>query len=650
MRLQISLRGIAVTFGIGVSLVLAGCGGGGAPGTAATGSTAGTGSTGATGSGSTGSGSGTGSGSTSSTGSGSSSGSSAIVLTGLVHSGSKPISGALVDLYVAGASGYGTGANSLLSGSVTTGNDGNFSMAGSYTCPSANTQVYVVARGGDAGAGDNNSSILMAALGNCSDLGSDAVADVSEVSSVASVYALSQFMKPGTTDVGTSSTNVRGLVNAFATVNNLIDPSNGTARAMTPAGNGTVPQTTINMLANIMAACVETNGDGACTQLFSLATPPNGTAPTDTLSAMLDIALNPGNNVAKLSALQPATKVFQPALAGAPSDWTLSIEYTGGGLNKPQLLAVDASGDIWLPNAIDPGTLSEFSPTGEPLSGTKGFSGGGLSYPEAVAVDLTGNVWSANEGVSCVSKHTASGVPLSGTSGYTSAGLVQPVAIALDTAGNVFTANSNSTVTKLNTAGTSIAQFHSGGLNMPYAVAVDSSQNVWLANYGDHGSGNTVSKFNNAGTAAAGAGYTGGGMAGPFGIAIDATGNAWVANFNQALVSKLSNTGSPLSAAGYATPAEVSAIAVDGNNTVWTANADGSISHLSSSGASISPASTGYISPAATAEVGIALDASGNVWTTDNSVNSIFEYIGAAAPTVTPLQLAVKNKTIGQRP
>jgi streptogramin lyase len=241
-------------------------------------------------------------------------------------------------------------------------------------------------------------------------------------------------------------------------------------------------------------------------------------------------------------------------------------------------------------------------------------------------------------------------MPLSGTSGYTAAGLIQPVAIALDAAGNVFTANSNSTVTKLNTAGTSIALFQSGGLNMPYAVAVDSSQNVWLANYGDHGSGNSVSKFSNAGTPAAGAGYTGGGMAGPFGIAIDATGNAWVANFNNASVSKLSSTGTPLSGAGYATPAEVGAIAVDGNNTVWTANADGSISHLSSSGASISPASTGYISSAATAEVGIALDASGNVWTTDNDVNSIFEYIGVAAPTVTPFQLAVKNKTIGRRP
>lgn len=626
MGFQTSVRGIAVIFGLGVSLVLAGCGAGGAAPAAIAGSTSGTGS-------------------------GFSSGGSAVVLTGLVHSGSKPISGASVDLYVAGTSGYGTGAASLLSGSATTDGQGKFSMAGSYTCPSANAQVYVVARDGDAGAGDNINAILMAAVGSCSDLGSDAVADVSEVSSVASVYALSQFMRPGTTAVGTSSTNVRGLMNAFATVNNLIDLSTGTARATTPAGNGTVPQSKINALANILAACVETKGNGACPQLFSLATPPGGTAPTDTLSALLDIALHPGNNAAKLSALQPTPKVFLPAFGGAPSDWTLSIEYTGGGLNLPQLLAADALDNIWVPNSAGyPGTLSEFSPVGESLSGANGFTGGGLNEPFAVAVDVAGNIWSANYGGG-VSKHTSAGTPLSGPSGFMAAGLINPVALALDSAGEVFTSNSNNSVTKLNASGTFVAQFTNGGLDDPYAVAIDAAQNVWVANYG---SGNSVSKFSNTGTAVSASGFTGG-MSQPSGIAIDRNGNAWVANFNRASVSELSSTGSLLSGgSGFATSAPVSSVAVDGDNTIWTANTDGSISHLSSSGSSISPRNTGYISAAATAEVGIALDASGNVWTSDYNFgfgnSSIFEYVGAAAPTITPLQLAVKNKTIGQRP
>ena len=93
----------------------------------------------------------------------------------------------------------------------------------------------------------------------------------------------------------------------------------------------------------------------------------------------------------------------------------------------------------------------------------------------------------------------------------------------------------------------------------------------------------------------------------------------------------------------------MASIAVDGSNTIWTANADGSISHLSNTGAAISPA-TGYIASGATAEVGIAIDGSGNVWTSDNYVNSIFEYIGAASPVAVPLQAAVKNNLLGKRP
>lgn len=639
MSFRVSLRGIAAALSLGMGLLLVGCGSGGVIPPFGTGSSSGTGT------GSTGTDTGTGSGSGSGTGSGTSTGPS-ITLTGLVHSGTQPISGSSVDLYVAGTTGYGSGASSLLSSAVTTDTTGKFTLTGNFTCPSKDAQVYIVAKGGNTGAGDNSSTALMAALGNCGNLDSNTAINVSEVSSVASVYALSQFMTPGSTAVGTSSSNVRGLVNAFATVANLVDPTTGAARATTPAGNGTVPQTKIDALANIIAACVDTKGDAACTQLFSLATPSGGTAPSDTLSALLDIALHPGNNVAQLSALQPATPLFTPALAGAPDDWTLSVEYTGGGLNLPQLLAVDATGNLWVPNAGYPGTLSEFSPTGDPLSGASGFSGGGLSDPLAVAVDANGNIWTANQGNGSVSKHTSSGTPLSPTSGFTAAGMVNPVALALDAAGDIFTANSNNTITKLNAAGTAVASFKQGGLDAPYAVAIDASQNVWVAN---SGTGNSVSRFNNTGSPANQTGFTGN-MSQPVGIAIDANGNAWVANFNQPSVTKLSSAGSLLSpGTGYTTPAPVSAVAVDGANTLWTANTDGSISHLSATGASLSPA-TGYISANATGEVGIALDASGNVWTSDNYINSIFEYVGAAAPTVRPLQLAIKNKTLGQRP
>ena len=633
MRFQVSLRGMSLGVTLAASVALVGCGAGIFPGTPSSPTTGGTGtpSTGGTGTPSTG---GTGTPSTGGTG-------TQAGVSGTVYGGQTPLSGASITLYAVGTSGYGSGATALLNGAVTTDSSGKFDIAGAYTCPSSSTQVYAIATGGDAGAGANSSIVLMSALGSCGNIGTTQFV-LNEVTTVASVYALAQFMTPGSTAVGASSTNQTGLVNAFRTVTNLYDAETGQTRTTTPAGNGTVPTSTINSLANILAACVDSAGSSAtCTKLFQATTPVGGNAPRNTLAAILNVALHPGISLGSLSLGGP----FSPELAGAPNDWTLSLEYTGGGLNYGQLIAADGEGNIWVPNAVDPGTLSEFSTVGEPLSGNNGFSGGGLSYPQQVAIDLLGNVWAANVGNHTVSKHTSGGSALSGT-GYTATGLKQPYALTIDANGNVFTANGNDTLTKLNASGTAVAQFQQGGLDFPYAVAVDNSQNVWVANYGVT---NSVSKFSNTGTAAAPTGFIGGGLEGAVGVAIDANGNAWFANFNNAVVSKLDSSGAPLSGSGYEVPADVSSIAVDGSNTVWTGNTDGSISRLASTGAPISPA-TGYISNGATAVVGIAIDGSGNVWATDNFVNSVFEYVGVATPVAVPLQAAVKNNMLGKRP
>ena len=159
-----------------------------------------------------------------------------------MYAGQTPLSGANVFIYAAGSAGYGSGATSLLNGagSVTTDRSGGFNIAGAYTCPSDSTQVYAVAVGGDAGSGANSSSVLMSALGSCSNLASTQFV-LNEATTVASVYALAQFMTSGSTAVGSSSTNKSGLVNAFRTVTNLYDSETGKTRSTTPAGNGTVP-------------------------------------------------------------------------------------------------------------------------------------------------------------------------------------------------------------------------------------------------------------------------------------------------------------------------------------------------------------------------------------------------------------------------
>jgi hypothetical protein len=47
---------------------------------------------------------------------------------------------------------------------------------------------------------------------------------------------------------------------------------------------------------------------------------------------------------------------------------------------------------------------------------------------------------------------------------------------------------------------------------------------------------------------------------------------------------------------------------------------------------------------------GIAIDGSGDVWVTNVADSVLVEFVGAAAPVVTPMVAAVKGNTLGARP
>ena len=96
-------------------------------------------------------------------------------ISGSVYGGQQPVSGAAIQLYAVGTSGYGSAATSMLNTTVYTGSDGKFSITGDYACPAAgtafgpSTPVYMVASGGNPGLspGTNNGSlVLMAGLGH----------------------------------------------------------------------------------------------------------------------------------------------------------------------------------------------------------------------------------------------------------------------------------------------------------------------------------------------------------------------------------------------------------------------------------------------------------------------------------------------------
>ena len=396
---------------------------------------------------------------------------------------------------------------------------------------------------------NNRALALMAALGSCSLHGGQYTLDpnsfisINEATTVASVYALAAFMGGDATHVGTSSSNLLGLANSFEIVNNLVNTTTGAALAVTPAGNGVAPQATINTLANVLASCVNSNGTGAaCSALFAAATPSGGTVPTDTLQAIYNIASHPGSQVSALFGLVAAGAPFQPSLDAVPNDWTVSLAYTtvtldvnGNGATQAAI-AIDASGDAWVANTFTTpnnlaSSVSELSSNGTILSGAAGYTGGGLSRPNAVAIDPAGNAWLSNSFVASLTKLSYNGTALSGTSGFTAA---TSDGLAVDGSGNVWAGHLNKYDNNGNLL--SVGGITGGGVDLIVkGISVDNAENVWVASYADmfDRSGHdthldAISKFTNAGVALSGAGYVPGGLWVPWSIANDSAGNTWV--------------------------------------------------------------------------------------------------------------------------
>ena len=283
--------------------------------------------------------------------------SASISIGGHVHGGQQPVTGSHIALFAtssgtAGAAGYGGSANLLAT--TTTDSNGNFNIASSLTCPSTQ-QAYIVATGGNPGLAtgtDNSAIFLVAALGPCP-VSSDTV-DIDEVTTVAAAYALSGFVPAGgagmteaavtgtsaggsMAGVTTSSTNPQGIIDAFANANNIVNFTTGLAYTVPPSnagsGGGVVPQSTIHALADILQTCVNSSGPGqtACTNLFNAAKPPTGSSvtatPANVFQAAIDIAQNPGNNVATLFGLISPSPAFPYTMTSAPNDWTIGVTY-----------------------------------------------------------------------------------------------------------------------------------------------------------------------------------------------------------------------------------------------------------------------------------------------------------------------------------
>ncbi|HEX3373933.1 MAG TPA: hypothetical protein VHS13_06955 [Edaphobacter sp.] len=585
-------------------------------------------------------------------------------LAGNVHGGAFPIVGSHIYLFAANPAGYGAPSISMLNPPqpgigfdnagyyVLTDDKGFFQITGDYSCTTGQ-QVYILALGGNPGlpAGETNPAIaLMAALGACPEGQTNFASAVpyitiNEVSTVAAVYALSGFMTDPT-HLGSSSTPnaLQGLANAFLTVTNLVDTASGTARIKSVQGNGDVPQAEINTLANMLVTCINSdggsNGSASCGPLFSNSPDLSGVAPTNTISAVLNIARKPGANVAPLFTASQITPTFQPTLTAAPNDWSLALTFNADKMVGPYFPAIDSMGNIWVP-AYGNNTLFEFDPTGAILSGTNGFTDGGLKLPYSIAIDSHDNPWVVNFGpvnASTVSKFSTTGAALVSTPYPCDTQCFFP---AFDAAQNLWISGAQH-ATVLAPDGSVVKKFTTTAFDS--GIAINSAGVGWSI-----GQPSLLYRITLPATLSSTSELTTAATTDLTSVAIDSADKVWYASAKNSALGVSDKNGAPVSPAngytggGLKGPAQ---IAVDGSNRVWVANRDGnSLSAFTNSGVAISPAN-GFQAPNISNPRGLAIDASGNVWLTNFTYNSLTEFIGIATPAATP----ISPTTHGQRP
>jgi hypothetical protein len=415
-------------------------------------------------------------------------------LSGTVFGGQQPVVGAHV--YVMAVTGSGGGSNSggglpstSLLNAAQAGNldsvgaytltdaGGGFALAGDYACPSASAQVYLYVLGGNPGAGTNPAAGFLAAVGTCGSIGSNTKVAVNELSTVAAAYALAGFATSATDmSVGSSALAQQGLQNAFLNAQQLVGMANGDALTVTPSGTGVPDTKKIYTLGNILAACVNSTGtNGVCATLFrnALSGGATGTMPTDTATAAINIARHPFVStvvIRNLVNVQPPQPPYV-GLVGYPADFSIGIRYTGGGLNAPQAVAIDASGDAFVTNTG--GSVTEFTSTGVVSSG------GSASATNTEALDGAQNAWYAT-GTSGVVEQSSGGAMVSPTNGFTGGQLNTPTAVALDGSGDVWatntSANSVDSVTELIGAAVPVATPIGASVNGTPAPGVNPTQ------------------------------------------------------------------------------------------------------------------------------------------------------------------------------
>jgi hypothetical protein len=340
---------------------------------------------------------------------------------------------------------------------------------------------------------------------------------------------------------------------------------------------------------------------------------------------------------ARAQSLQITTLAGDPYTRGSSDGTGMAAEFS-----DPQGVAVDSAGNIYVVDTYNC-TVRKVTPAGvvTTLAGTPGVvgstdgtgPGASFRYPLGAAVDASGNVYVVDSGNATLRKITPAGAVTTlagaaGSPGYAdgtggAARFNQPWGVATDANGNIYVADTNNQVIRMVTpagvvttlagtpilAGSADGTGAAAGFNYPEGLAIDLSGNLYVADAVNQ----TIRKVSPSGSVSTLAGSPslsgsadGTGSAArfnyPAGVAADGLGNIYVADTQNNTVRIVSPTGTVVTLAG------APQVANYGNGTGSTAR-------------------FGAIQ-------GIAVDASGQVYISDSSSNTLRKGIASGAPAI----------------
>src|SRR5262245_993018 len=471
----------------------------------------------------------------------------AVRLEGQVQAGGGAVANSTVTLWAAS-----TGEPRQI-GQARTSSDGRFTLGSDETL-GGDIVLYVVAKGGEAlvnrGSGDNPAIAMLSVLGNSP----PSTVVINEATTVASVWTHNQFID-GTAIKG----HALGLKIAAGNVPSFVDlQTGGWGTTIQDSLNSSQTPTMANFatLADLRSGCATRVKPDACTRLFAAVTPPKGSTPTDTLTAMQAIARYPWYQPERLFRLLdefypvPSGKnmravPFMPYLNFPPRAWVLPLKFDGGGYRAGGKAMFDSEGNLWVgdnftvgwqgQDTLWQGNATKFAPNGRPISPiTTGFAGGGMQGGTfGLAVDANDNAWFGTYGGKSIAVFDKNGKPLTPPEGITfngQLGLMQGIIVT-----------PNGDVWALGVSKTQLLHFPKGDLNKgkilcegrdvepcksflgPFHLGIDQQDRIWVTN----GAGGHVSRFPASNPSKAekfSTGWSGSGLG------IDSQGNVWVTN------------------------------------------------------------------------------------------------------------------------